>query len=87
MSVVSDYGLKRSVDKMRFSQVSGVYWLCKSMHSWNNDLVTTLESHAVKLLKKEIQIQNELEKDYEADVPEGLQTMRLADVQMVLNYY
>jgi len=41
----------------------------------------------IQLLKKEVDLQKELEKDFDADVPEGLQTMSVQDVIQVEHLY
>jgi hypothetical protein len=39
------------------------------------------------LLREELLIQKNLEKDYSADVPEGLQTLNLQDLEVLEHYY
>lgn len=74
---------------MSFNQVSSVYWLMAYMDElWQEkDLLSKLESRFIHLLQREIDIQKELDKDLEANVTEGLQTMNLQDVATIENFY
>jgi hypothetical protein len=49
--------------------------------------VEPLEERISKLLRHELTIQKSLEKDTEADVSEGLQTMSIHDLEVVEHYY
>ena len=46
-----------------------------------------MEARLIYLLENEIAIQKQLEKDVEVDVPEGLQTWTLSNIELIDNYY
>jgi hypothetical protein len=50
-------------------------------------MVDPLEERISKLLRHELTIQKSLEKDTEANVSEGLQTMSIHDLEVVEHYY
>ena len=58
------------------------------MHGyWDSSIIDPLEERISKLLRHELTIQKSLEKDAEADVSEGLQTMSIHDLEVVEHYY
>ena len=46
-----------------------------------------MEARLVYLLENEIAIQKQLEKGADVDVPEGLQTWTLSNIELIDNYY
>ena len=50
-------------------------------------MVDPLEERISKLLRHELTIQKSLEKETEANVSEGLQTMSIHDLEVVEHYY
>jgi hypothetical protein len=46
-----------------------------------------MEARLIYLLENEIAIQKQLEKDVEVDVPEGLQTWTLSNIELIDDYY
>ena len=87
MSLSFDKYLDDVTMNLMFSQIAGLYWMCANFQYWEQSNLKSLENRAIDLMRKEVEIQNKLEQEYEADVPEGLQTMRQADVESVLRYY
>jgi hypothetical protein len=60
----------------------------RNLHGyWDSSIVEPLEERISKLLRHELTIQKSLEKDTEADVSEGLQTMSIHDLEVVEHYY
>ena len=65
-----------------------MYWLVAALddpEAWNlPDLLESLEKRFIELVKKEIEVQKQIEKDLDSgaleDEPEGLQTMHVQDV-------
>ena len=58
------------------------------MHGyWDSTIIEPLEERISKLLRQELTIQKSLEKDTEADVREGLQTISINDLEVVEHYY
>ena len=46
-----------------------------------------MEARLITLLRNEIDLQKRLETDYDADVPEGLQSLRKDEIELMENYY
>ena len=58
------------------------------MHGyWDSSIIDPLEERISKLLRHELTIQKSLEKDVDANVSEGLQTMSIHDLEVVEHYY
>lgn len=57
------------------------------MGAFNPTTVDLLEERLSKLLREELLIQKNLENDLEADVPEGLQTMSVHDLEVIEHFY
>ncbi len=75
---------------MSFNQVSMVYWLNAYLDSeWTDiSLIEKLEQRFIALLKIELDIQKQIENDTEVtNIPEGLQTMNVKDVETIENFY
>ena len=50
-------------------------------------MVSKMEQRLIHLLRYEIELQKKLEIDYDADVPEGLQSLKKEEVELIENYY
>ena len=50
-------------------------------------MIEALEERISKLLRHELTIQKSLDKDVEANVSEGLQTMSIHDLEVIEHYY
>ena len=75
---------------MSLRDLTGVYWVAHSIgtgEAYNQITLDLLEERLSKLLRQELLIQKKLEKDQEADVPEGLQSMSLSDLEVIEHYY
>lgn len=81
MKFTCDHYLKDCCDRLTAGQVSGVYWLCRNLGPyWEKDFLQKLESKLIAMCRHEIDLQSRLEKQYDDDVPEGLQTLRVRDL-------
>ena len=84
MKLACEIHLKSLCPRMSFSQISGLFWLCRCLGPyWDRDLIDICEQRMIGLMKQEIALQEKLEKDYDADVPEGLQTLSINDVDFI----
>jgi len=76
------------VADLSFNEISGLFWIYRNLHGyWDSSMIDPLEERISKLLRHELTIQKSLEKDAEADVSEGLQTMSIHDLEVVEHYY
>ena len=63
---------------MSCNKLSGLYWLCSNLGPyWDRMTISKMEDRLVSLLRYELEIQKKIENDFDADVPEGLQTVSL----------
>lgn len=62
-----------------------MFWLQSNLgqSEWQANVVSLLEARLLHLLNHEIELQKKLEKDLDADVPEGLQTWTLSDLNSI----
>jgi len=80
--------LDNQANQMSPVQLAGMYWLCKNLgRFWDSVTLTHMEDRLVTLLTKEVALQKKLEGDYDADVPEGLQTWKMSDIESIENLY
>ena len=76
------------VQDLSFNEISGLFWIYRNLHGyWESSIVEPLEERISKLLRQELTIQKSLDKDVEADVQEGLQTMNIHDLEVIEHYY
>ena len=76
------------VKDLSFNEISGLYWIYRNLHGyWDSSIIDPLEESISKLLRHELTIQKSLEKDVDANVTEGLQTMSIHDLEVVEHYY
>lgn len=88
MKLSCDIYLTSHCGKMSVSQLSGLYWLCNNLGPyWDASLIQNVERRLVELLRHEIATQKQLDGDFDADVPEGLQTVSLSDISLIERYY
>lgn len=81
MQVACQTHLKGLGPTMSVHQIASVFWLSRNLGPyWDKDLISSYEERLVELMMEEIKVQKRLERDMDADVPEGLQTMNLSDV-------
>ena len=76
------------VKDLSFNEISGLFWIYRNLHGyWDSSIIDPLEERISKLLRHELTIQKSLEKDVDANVTEGLQTMSIHDLEVVEHYY
>ena len=76
------------VKDLSFNEISGLFWIYRNLHGyWDSSIIDPLEERISKLLRHELTIQKSLEKDVDANVSEGLQTMSIHDLEVVEHYY
>ena len=88
MRLSCDFYLAEQLPNMACSQISGLYWLCCNLGPyWDSSIITKAENRLIELLRIEIATQKKFDSDYDADIPEGLQTMSLTDILLIEKYY
>ncbi|CDW74326.1 UNKNOWN [Stylonychia lemnae] len=72
--------------KLTIHQISGLFWIFSNIGgsaSFNQVTVDIAEERLSKLMREELLLQKNLEKDVEANVREGLQTMSVHDLEVI----
>jgi len=82
--------VNHEIPRLSLFQVSCLFWIYAQIggeNSFNPTTVALLEERLSLLLRQELIIQKNLEKDMEADVQEGLQTMNVKDLEVIEHVY
>ena len=88
MKLSCDFYLGEQLPKMSCTQISGLYWLCCNLGPyWEAGIINKAELRLIELLRIEIATQKKFDGDFDADIPEGLQTMALNDILLIEKYY
>lgn len=76
MRLSCDLYLSDQLPSMSCTKLSGLYWLCCNLGPyWDPATIQKAENRLIELLRIEIATQKKFDGDYDADIPEGLQTM------------